>query len=323
MMQVIQGRTMGITYSVKFTAGDSAPILLPLSKQVEEELKLINEHMSTYLESSEISRFNQTQSTDWFAVSADTAQVISLAVEVSEATDGAFDVTVGGLVELWGFGGTNRPNAPPTDEQIQPLLRSVGYQRLHVRLDPPALRKDAPELTVDLSAIAKGYAVDRVAALLDGSAIHNFFIEIGGEVLTRGRRLDGRAWQVGIELPDAKRGALYGSLELSDAAMATSGDYRNFYELDGQHYSHTIDPRTGRPSQLGLASATVIDGSCAKADAIATGMMALGYEEGLRIANVRGWKVFLMRREENGLAENLTTGASAAFDAGFKVEVAK
>ena len=335
MLQVIQGRSMGTTYSVKFTADQSSPILLTVSKRVEDELKSINEHMSTYIKSSEISRFNQSASTEWFAVSTDTAQVVSLALDISAATHGAFDVTVGGLVELWGFGAANRPTTVPTEEQIQQLLGSAGYQRLHVRIDPPALQKDAPELIVDLSGIAKGYAVDRIAEVLQDSAINDFFIEIGGEVLTRGKRLDGRAWQVGIELPDATRRALYGSLELSGAAMATSGDYRNSYELDGQRYSHTIDPRTGRPSQHELASATVIDNSCAKADAIATGIMALGYEEGLRTSNEMGWKVFLIRRDavdlnadlnpgpNVGLNAGLSTGASAAFEAGFKVEVAK
>ena len=327
MMQVIQGRTMGTTYSIKFTADHAAPVLLSVSKKVEAELKSINEAMSTYIESSEISRFNRSSSTDWFPVSTDTAQVVSLAQEISSATDGAFDVTVGRLVEFWGFGPADRPTTPPTEEQVQQVLRSVGYQRLHVRLDPPALQKDAPELSVDLSAIAKGFAVDQVAEVLQAASIEDFFIEIGGEVLTRGKRLDGRDWQVGIELPDPKRRALYGSMELSGAAMATSGDYRNFYEIAGERFSHMIDPRTGRPSRQDLASATVIDDSCAKADAIATGLMVLGYEEGLRISNEMGWKAFLIRHEEANAnpetsgAVGLSTGASTAFEAEFTVKV--
>ncbi len=323
MMQVIQGRTMGTTYSVKFTAEHSAPILLSVSKQVEDELRSINEHMSTYSDASEISRFNSSQSTEWFPVSADTANVISLALEYSKETEGAFDVTVGGLVELWGFGAADRRTTAPTDEQIESHLRNVGYQRLHVRTDAPALRKDTPELAVDLSAIAPGYAVDRIAQLLESSDIHNFFIELGGEVLTRGKRLDGRPWQVGIELPDETRRALYGTLELTGQAISTSGDYRNFYELDGQRTSHTIDPRTGRPTQHGLASATVLNDSCAKADAIATAVLTLGYEEGLQISNERNWKVFLIRRGGPDSSAGFATGTSAAFDAEFTVKVAK
>lgn len=292
--QLLAGRTMGTTYSV--TVVPSADwSLQELNERISSELELVNRQMSTYIGDSELSKFNQSRDTQtWFPVSADTAQVVDAALHIGQTTAGAFDVTVGPLVNLWGFGPDARPDQTPSQEQIEEARRHAGLDKLEVSLDPPALRKSDPLVQVDLSAIAKGHGVDRVAEVLRELGVEHFFVEVGGEVRVGGKRLDGKPWRVGIERPAEEQRSLLAVLELSDRAMATSGNYRNFYFVDGQRFSHTIDPRTGRPVAGDLLSATVIADNCQTADAIATSMMCLGWLEGLRLANQEGWCVLLV-----------------------------
>ncbi len=219
--------------------------------EVDALLRGINDRMSTYLESSELSRFNVSKSTDWFEVSPETASVVAFSQTVAEKTSGAFDVTVGPLVNAWSFGPDPRTQTVPDEDQLKGLRDSVGYEKLSVRMEPPALRKSIPELQVDLSAVAKGYAVDRVVQLLNEAGAENVFVEIGGEVRTSGNKA-GQWWKVGIQVPDVDQEAVMIAHSLNtgagnDQSMATSGDYRNFFEVDGVRYSHTIDPRSGRP----------------------------------------------------------------------------
>ncbi|MFN3191501.1 MAG: FAD:protein FMN transferase [Aureliella sp.] len=295
--QMLAGRTMGTSYSVQFLPVDGLD-LIDLSTAVENELELVNEQMSTYLDHSEISQFNQTESTDWFSVSADTAKVVACAKKIAEATNGAFDVTVAPLVELWGFGTSGRPAQIPTDEKIRETLASVGIERIEVRSEPPAIRKADKALTVDLSAIAKGHGVDRVSKILETNGIQDYFVEIGGEVRVRGQRLGGGSWRVGIEQPDERVRSVFGVAELSDMALATSGSYRNFFEMDGVRYSHTISPLTGKPVRDPIVSASVLASDCMTADAIATSMMSIGFEAGLELAEEEGWAVMLMAVNE-------------------------
>jgi thiamine biosynthesis lipoprotein len=281
---VISGRTMGTTYLVKIARPPVNFSLSKLQAATGEVLEQINDAMSTYRTMSEVSRFNRSPSTDWFGVSPETALVVAAAQQISRESGGAFDVTVGPLVNIWGFGPGANQRQVPSAEKIAQALADSGFQNLQVRKVPPALRKSTGKLVIDLSAIAKGYAVDRIAALLEDSSINNFLVEIGGEIKTRGAKLDGSAWTVGIELPDDEQRNVQEVLALSSSALATSGDYRNFFERDGRRYSHTINPRTGRPVTHQLASVTVVADSCMLADGWATALMVLGPEQGYAYA---------------------------------------
>ena len=315
--QFLNGRTMGTTYSIKLVSGPGMADLLTISREIEAELAAVNAQMSTYLATSEISRFNAFRSQDWFPVSSETAQVAAQALELSALSDGAFDVTVGPLVNLWGFGPGPRQQQPPSPEAIERALAAVGSDKLAVRLQPPALQKSVPGLYVDLSAIAKGHGVDRCAAVLDRLHCPAYFIEIGGEVRTKGTKADGSPWRVGIERPAADQRSVQRALPLSDQALATSGNYRQFFEANGHRYSHTIDPRTGQPVADSIASASVVADTCAKADGIATALMAAGFEKGLALAEQHAWSVLLIRPAAAGEFE---TAESTAFQALFGPE---
>jgi thiamine biosynthesis lipoprotein len=282
-----------------------------LQQQVDLRLAAINLEMSTYLPDSEISRFNRYTDDDWFAVSAETAMVVAAGLEVSRDTQGAFDVTVGPLVNLWGFGPEGRVGEMPTDEAIAECQARVGHARLEVRQMPPALRKRRADVYVDLSAIAKGFAVDEVAKLLDRHAVRSYLVEIGGEVRTRGRKPDGGGWRIGIERPVAGVRQLDCVVELDDCALATSGDYRNFFERDGRRYSHEIDPRTGRPVDHDLISVSVLADDCLTADAWATALLVLGPDAALTTARQLGLEVLCMVRSGDGWTEQATPGFAA------------
>lgn len=292
------GQTMGTYYAVTI-ANPPAGLGDDWVEQVDAELRRVNDQMSTFLKSSEISRFNDSESTDWFSVSPETAMVVAKALEVSAATDGAFDVTVGPLVDAWNFGTTKRTAAPPSDEQIEALRAVVGYENLQARLDPPALRKQIAELRVDLSAIAKGHGVDRVLELLESQGCEHVFVDVGGEDRAIGRR-GNRPWRVAIEEPDEGKREYRMAIELKDQAIATSGDYRNFFEYEGQRFSHTIDPRSGRPVTHGVASVSVMAEDCMTADAWATAITVLGAEAGMEIAHSEGFEVRIVERGSQG-----------------------
>ncbi|MEM9365439.1 MAG: FAD:protein FMN transferase [Planctomycetota bacterium] len=295
----IRGRTMGTTYMVKWFEEDASEATIArmdVQIAVEKCLRQVNDQMSTYLRSSEISRFNASPSTDWFSISPAFAGVVKEALEVSRLTDGAFDVTVGPLVNRWNFGPSDPGDSLPDESEVKELLSRVGYGHLEVRLEPASIRKAIPQLKLDLSAIAKGHGVDAVVATLTEQGIANAFVEIGGEVAVTGDK-GGSPWMVGIQQPDRQAGqALLAAHPISDSAMATSGDYRNFYDFEGVRYSHTIDPRSGSPVNHTLASATVITKTCMMADAWATALMVLGAEEGLRLAKQQELSVLLVSR---------------------------
>jgi len=307
----LRGSTMGTTYSVKI-AGLSAN-LEPDSLQAEivQSLDRVNALMSTYRPDSELSRFNAGRSIDWVQVSAELAGLVDEARRISDLSEGAFDVTVGPIVNLWGFGPEEVPAGPPEDDAIQAAIERTGYRKLGVRTEPPALRKSRPDIYVDLSAIAKGYGVDRLAELLERNGIDSYLVEIGGEVRGKGLKPDRKPWRVAIELPDPARRDIYRVVPLRDAAMATSGDYRNFYERDGRRYSHSIDPTTGRPVTHTLASVTVIDTDCAIADALATALLVLGPSRGYELAESAGIAALFIAHDAGGFTDK----ATSAFDA--------
>jgi FAD:protein FMN transferase len=276
---MLSGETMGTTWSVVLrpaTAVDTAE----LKQQLQDLLDHINALMSTYDPDSEVSRFNRQTASGWFDLSDETFTVVALAQEISAQSGGAFDISVGPLVDLWGFGAKEPEQAPPADDRLQEVLAEVGYEHLQLRVNPPGISKQIPGLRIDLSAIAKGYAVDVLAEYLDQLQIRNYLVEVGGEMKMSGYRYDGTPWRVAIEKPLEGIRTVETVFPLTDIALATSGNYRNYYEVDGQRYGHTIDPDNGRPVRHKLASVTVLDSSCARADALATALMVMGEERG-------------------------------------------
>ena len=276
----LSGQTMGTTWSVVMLPNSDGTDTESLDQLLQKRLVQINGLMSTYDPDSEVSRFNKQTGTDWFPISEETAQVIELSLEISRLTDGAFDISVGPLVELWGFGTKARGEQIPTDEQVGESLARVGYKNIHLRQEPAAIRKQIPELQIDLSAVAKGYAVDALAEILEQHGINNYLVEIGGELQISGHRNDGETWKIAIEKPLDEAREVSTVFPITDTALATSGNYRNFFQENGQRYAHTLDPVTGKPTRHKLASVTVLDQTSARADALATALMVLGEEKG-------------------------------------------
>jgi thiamine biosynthesis lipoprotein len=305
----LEGSTMGTYYRI--SARCPTVGLEQIQRSVERELDLVNAQMSTYLPDSELSRFNRTEPAVWMSVSGELVEVVDAATEISELSQGAFDVTVGPLIDLWGFGPDGAISAPPTPEAVMAARQRVGYRHLETRHSPTGLLKHRM-LTVDLSAIAKGQGVDRLGGKLEDLDCTDFLVDIGGEVTGRGVNASGRTWRVGIEVPDpARYGAVQRVVVLDGVSVATSGDYRNFVDLDDGRYSHTIDPRTGRPVEHTLASVSVVHPSAMWADGLATALNVLGPEVGFELAEREGLAaLFLIRRaaafEERYTAAMLT-----------------
>ncbi len=298
------GKTMGTTYTVKVIPPVSAPE--EVHADITRLLSQVDARMSTYRKDSEISRFNRGANTEWMEVSADTLTVIDEALRVSRLSGGAFDVTVGPLVDLWGFGPNGNAAKVPSAERIREGLASMGYIHLLTRGHPPSIKKDLAGIQVDLSAIAKGYAVDVVAAHLDALDIQNYMVEIGGELKVRGYSPRRTPWTIAIETPDPGRRGIHALIRITDKGLATSGDYRNYFEKNGQRFSHVIDPRTGGPIRHKLASVTVISPSAMHADAVATALMTLGPEEGYKLAEREKLAVFFIVKGPEGFVEKQT-----------------
>jgi FAD:protein FMN transferase len=298
--QRYSGSTMGTYYQVTALCprGDIAGF-------IEDELRAVNAEMSTYIPESTLSVFNRQPPGDWFPVPATLADVVAVAHELSEESSGAFDVTIGPLVNLWGFGPVD-VTQPPTPAAVAEALSRVGYEKLEVRLEPPALRKRA-EVYVDLSAIAKGHGVGRVMDRLTHAGCASMLVDIGGDVGARGVSPAKQAWRIGVEVPDpARYGIVQRIVRLSDSAIATSGDYRNFVEVEGQRLSHTVDPVTGYPVQHTVASVSVIHPSPTWADGYATMLNVLGADEGMAFAQTHGLAAMFIVRGENGFEERYT-----------------
>jgi thiamine biosynthesis lipoprotein len=297
----LAGGTMGTTWSVQIAHPPGDLDQAALQEGIASALADVNDRMSTYQADSELSRFNAAETTDWLPVSAELARLVGTALAVSADTDGAFDVTVGPLVNLWGFGPEVKADQIPAETEIDAARERTGWRKLQTRTEPPALRKSRTDLYVDLSAIAKGHGVDRLAEVLDAAGIADYLVEIGGELRGRGVNGQGEPWRIAIERPDPGRRAALRVVALQDQAMATSGDYRNFFELDGRRYSHSIDPATGRPVDHALASVTVLAERCADADAWATALLVLGPARGLALADEHGLAALFIERIDDEL----------------------
>jgi thiamine biosynthesis lipoprotein len=303
---LLQGSTMGTSYSVKVVDLPAGLSAKSLQAAIDQILEAVNDSMSTYREDSELSRFNGNPGGDWVPTSPELLGVLEAAQETSRLSDGAFDVTVGPLVNLWGFGPGAARDRIPDDSEIQSAKARVGYRQLHLRSDPPAIKKDLPGLYLDLSAIAKGYGVDAVAAHLESLGLQNYLVEIGGEVWGKGSNARGTPWRIAIEKPSPGERAVYAVVQLDKVGIATSGDYRNYFELQGQRFSHTIDPATGRPVTHALASVTVLGKSVMQADALATALLVLGPERGYRLAEQHDLAALFIMNKDNGFNERAT-----------------
>lgn len=303
----ITGATMGTTYSVRIVDPPADIAIDEITRRIQLALEDVNRRMSTWRDDSEVSLFNAAPPGEWFPVSEDTAALVAMAQAVSRMSGGAFDITVGPVVDIWGFGPAPVRVTPPADDEIRAALERVGYPALESREEPPALRKTGPDLAVDLSGIAKGHAVDRVAAVLGQAAVVNYLIEVGGELRVAGHNRRGERWTVAVEDPLAAGRQVHRVLNVTNTAVATSGDYRNFFEYEGERYSHTIDPRTGRPVSHDLVSVTVLDESAALADALATALLVLGPEAGGELAERTDVAAYFVVRSGDGVMARWTS----------------
>lgn len=294
------GPIMGTQYHVSVVESEGISLdkagQQALAEGIKNTLVDVDLKMSTYKQHSELSRFNQTSVGQWFPVSADTAVVVEEALQIAAESGGVFDPTIGPLVNLWGFGPDLKPDQVPSEAELALAFERVGYRSVAVKgveSDAPSLRKDK-NIYLDLSAIAKGYGVDQVARYLDRQGFHNYLVEVGGELRLKGRKPDGTTWKIAIEKPSTSGQVVQEVLALTNVSVATSGGYRNYFEADGQRFSHTINPLTGRPITHKLASVTVLHPSCATADAMATALMVMGPEKGLEFAQEQGLAVYML-----------------------------
>lgn len=306
-VQDFLGTTMGTSFRVKIDAAMSRSEHEAVQGEIEERFALVDGLMSTFDPASEVSRFNRYLSTEPFAVSAELLEVLTTARDVSERSDGAFDVTVAPLVDAWGFGPGGPAVPAPDDVRLAALRDRVGYRRIVLDPSTGTVSKTNPETRIDLSGIAKGYAAEQVASRLLGMGYSSFLVEVGGELKAAGTR-DGSPWRVGVEALDEAAPALVGTLELDDDGIATSGDYRNFYEDRGVRYAHIIDPRNGQPIRVRGASVTVVHANAAAADAWATALTVLGPEAGFDVARREGLAALFVWRANGKLRLRATPG---------------
>jgi thiamine biosynthesis lipoprotein len=306
----ISGTAMGMPWSVKWVGTlDKAQV----EKEAATWLRDIEMAMSNYRADSEIAHFNAATSTNWFPISTNLANVAELSLNIARQTEGALDPTVFPLVKAWGFGPERRLGQMPTVKEIAAAKALVGYTNLQVRMNPPALRKLRPNVTLDFNAVAMGYTADGLHARLQQLGGTNYLIDMCGELVARGGGPEGKGWPVGIEQPDSNGQRIQRLVNLRDQALATSGDDHNFREINGKRYHHIIDPRTGWPAELHVASATVISASCGQADGWATAMVVLGVTNGLPIVSREKLNVLWITRDKDGYHEHFSPIAEVLF----------
>ena len=297
------GKTMGTTYHIKAVAGLFTNTK-DLKNQIDQRLDEINESMSTFRKDSEISRFNAYQNIgEKFRISDDFYNVMTVAKTIYEETGGAWDGTVKPLVDLWGFGMSENNHTIPEKSRIAALLSNIGFNNIEIFAGHYLAKKNTA-ITLDLASIAKGYGVDQVAALIRANGIHDFLVEIGGEVFAAGLRKDGKEWRIGINRPqkNAPLDQVYKVVDLQDKGFATSGDYRNYFEVNQKRFSHIIDPRNGYPVDNGVVSVSIIANTCTFADGLATAVMVLGHEKGLDLVNrLDNTECFIVTQSKDGV----------------------
>ena len=307
----ISGPIFGTRYHISVVMEDDQARLQQLASGIEQALEGVDAAMSTWREDSELSRFNALpDQSEWTELSAPLHTVLLEAEAVSALTGGAFDITIGPVVNLWGFGPDARPDTVPDDATLARVLRGTGHDKIQLRDQPPGIRTSEQQY-LDLSAIAKGFGVDEVARYLAAEGVSGYLVEIGGEVSVAGRKPDGSVWRLAIETPGEDAEQVNRVVTLNNRALATSGDYRNYYEFNGQRYSHTLDPQTGKPITHNLASVTVIAENCMRADALATGFTVMGFEEAMELAVRENIPAYFIVRGEAGFETHHTPAFSS------------
>lgn len=304
---VISGKTMGTFYRVSVVGLDKSREP-ELRQQIEAQLAEDDHQLSTYKDDSVLSIFNQYKGSVPQPISSGMADAIVTSLRIGQKTAGAMDITVGPLVNLWGFGPNKEPVKMPTQAKIDRAKAEVGLQHLKViqRSDGQYLQKDLPGLYVDLSTVGEGYATDHLARLVEANGISDYLVSVGGAVVSRGKNPEGKPWQVAIQKPTDKENAVQAIVDLQGMGISTSGSYRNYYELDGKRLSHIIDPATGRPITHKLVSATVIAPTALEADGWDTGLMVLGTDKALALAEKEHLAVYLITKEGDGFKTNMT-----------------
>jgi thiamine biosynthesis lipoprotein len=300
---------MGTTYSVKIVTDVSSLDKERIASEIQARLDEINGLMSTYLPDSELSRFNRAEVGVPFELSEEMRQVLEMAYQINLMSSGKFDVTVGPLVNLWGFGPDPGYQVVPPVSEIENALARVGMNNLSLKGNRLTKLKDT---YVDLSAIAKGFGVDEIAALLDQRKLKDYLVEIGGELRARGLNDRGQLWRIAVEKPDVNQRTPFKAVNVRDQAMATSGDYRNYFEIDGQRYSHTLDPTTGYPIDHSVASVTVMAARTAMADGLATAIHVMGAQAGLAMAEQHNLAVLVIIKTDDGFAERYSSTFEAS-----------
>ncbi|WP_461481416.1 FAD:protein FMN transferase [Porticoccus sp.] len=295
---VFNGLSMGTSYQVKVVPNRVA-VPEDMAAQIQQTLDSMENIFTTYRPDSELMHLNRAGVKQTVPISAEMLQVLQLSQEVYRLTGGAFDPTVGSLVNLWGFGPDPSLDRVPAKNQINSMLAQVGLNKLELDAGARSARRNA-DIQLDLSAVAKGFAVDAVAAHLESLGFSNYLVEVGGELRVMGVKANQQPWRIAVESPSLERREVQQALTPGNAGVATSGDYRNYFEKDGSRYSHTIDPRTGYPVSHRLASVTVIAGKTAFADALATGLMVMGHEAALQLAEKNDLAIYLLVKEGDG-----------------------
>lgn len=307
---VLEGKTMGTYWRASLAGVDDAR-QNELREKIQAQLDGDDRLLSTYKPDSALSLFNRSRGTEPYPVTEAMSDIVTASLRIGAKTDGAMDITVGPLVNLWGFGPEKQPVKTPNQAQIEAAKAITGLAHLTVinRAGQQWLQKDLPDLYVDLSTIGEGYAADHLARLMEQNGISRYLVSVGGAVVTRGTNADGKAWRVAIQKPTDKENAVQAVVDLNGHGISTSGSYRNYYELEGKRLSHVIDPKTGEPIQHKLVSATVIATTAMEADGWDTGLMVLGTEKAKQVAEKEGLAVYLITKE----GEGFTTWMSPQF----------
>ncbi|WP_024548239.1 FAD:protein FMN transferase ApbE [Siccibacter turicensis] len=301
--QVLEGKTMGTSWRVSL-AGVDARRGAELRGKIQAQLDKDDRLLSTWKDDSALMQFNHSSSTDPWPVDAAMADIVTLSLRIGHYTQGAMDITIGPLVNLWGFGPQAQPTVTPDAGQIAAARARTGLQHLRVitAASTQWLQKDIPDLFVDLSTVGEGYAADHLAQLMEREGISRYLVSVGGALASRGMNAEGKPWRVAIQKPTDRENAVQAVVDINGHGISTSGSYRNYYELNGKRVSHVIDPATGQPITHNLVSATVIAPTALEADTWDTGLMVLGLEKAKAVALEQGLAVYLITKEQDGFA---------------------
>lgn len=298
----VSGPIFGTEYGIT-VVGDYPGGEVKLEQDAMEILNRINKEISTFDQSSELYRFNDLQSTEPFPISQDTALMIVESMRVGKMLNGVMDITVGPLVDLWGFGHIKKElGFTPTDEEIAETKNLVGLDKIHLEFnyEGSTLRKDHPAMRVDLATIGEGYATDELAKMLDYKGISNYLVHVAGAMRAKGFNSSGAPWKIAIEEPDNTIGKPHALIDIHNLAVSTAGSYRNYFEKDGKRFSHAIDPNTGSPITHNTVSVTVIGDRATFTDALDTGLLVMGADQALVFANENNIAIYCLVKTKDG-----------------------